>query len=158
MFELILCVHRSLRSSSGYPISEDGLARPPLSPRSSFRPFLVMPWRGILCLGATSFLSFLSFQSKTEKRQPLPPSLVWNECSTLILHDFSHQNKSEFSGISSLCFLSSFSPSASLGHHLPHSTFSDGVSSKKIYNSAPGRITLLSASKPVPRVNKRVFV
>ena len=159
--ELNLCVHRSLRCSLQGSCNCLTGWLDPLSPRPSFSencPFLVMPWRGILCPRATPFLSFLSLANLLKKvnfSTPLP--LVWNECSTVLARLFSSK-KPEFSSICSLCSLSSFSPSASLGHHLTHSTFSDGVSSKEIYNSAPGRITPLSASKPVPRVNKRVFV
>ena len=115
-------------------------------------PFLVMPWRGILCPRATTF-PFLSFSRKTTKKKvnfstPLP--LVWNECSTSILHVLFSSCQPEFSGISS-CFLSSSSPSASLGHHLTHLQLSLMVSAQKEnYNSAPGRFTLSPLQNPFP--------
>jgi len=123
----------------------------------------VLSWS---CHGVASFVPerhpFLSFHSlanllkKVNFSSPLP--LVWNECSTSILHVLFSSCQPEFSGISP-CFLSSSSPSASLGHHLTHLQLSLMVSAQKEnYNSAPGRITPLSAPKPVPRVNKRVFV
>ena len=123
-------------------------------------PFLVMPWRGILCLRATSFLSFHSFAKLLKKVTFSTPSPgVERRVLDSDLARFSHQNKPGFSGISSLCSLSSI---VSFRESRPSpnspSTFSDGVSSKEIYNPAPGRITPLSAPKPVPRVNKRVFV
>ena len=137
--------HRSLRCSSRNPVHLfNGLARPPLFPRPSFSeicPFLVMPWRGILCPRATTF-PFLSFSRKTTKKKvnfstPLP--LVWNECSTSILHVLFSSCKPEFSGIS-LCSPSSSSPSASLGHHLTHLQLSLMVSAQRYLQFRPWTI------------------
>ena len=160
--ELNLCVHRSLRSSSGFPIHlRTGWLDPLLSPRSSFRPFLVMPWRGILCPGATSFLSFLSlYQSKTEKRQPLSPTLVWNECLTQSRTFSFFQKKtrvfwltfSVFSHLRQLMICNGPSLVTTLNFLLM-------VSAQRKSTIPPlDELHFLSASKLVPRVNNRVFV
>ena len=153
-----------MRSSSGFPIHlRTGWLDPLLSPRSSFRPFLVMPWRGILCPGATSFLSFLSlYQSKTEKRQPLSPSLVWNECLTQS-RTFSFSQKtpsflltfSVFSHLRQL-MISICEARPSLVTTL---NFLLMVSAQRKSTIPPlDESHFLSASKLVPRVNNRVFV
>ena len=156
-------LHRSLRCSSRNPVHLfNGLARPPLFPRPSFSeicPFLVLPWRGILSPRATSF-PFLSFSRITTKKGQLLISLALGVERVLdvdLARSFLIMPTRVFWHFFVFSVLI-FSLRESRPSPNSFSTFSDGVSSKEIYNSAPGRIAPLSAQKPVPRVNKRVFV
>ena len=104
----------------------------------------VLSWS---CHGVASFVPerqpFLSFHSlakllkKVNFSTPLP--LVWNECSTSILHVLFSSCKPEFSGIS-LCSPSSSSPSASLGHQLTHLQLSLMVSAQRYLQFRPWTI------------------
>ena len=157
-FEIdLMCLIEACVAAAGILYLFNGLARLPL-PRPSFRKNLSFLGH----LSQSDIFPFLSFFRKTTKKKVTfsdPAPGVERRVLDSDLARSSHQNKPGFSGISSLCSLSSI---VSFRESRPSpnspSTLSDGVSSKEIYNPAPGRITPLSAPKPVPRVNKRVFV
>ena len=77
-FDLMCYIEACVAAAGILFICLTGWLDPLFSPRPSFSeicPFLVMPWRGILCPRATTF-PFLSFSRKTTKKGQLLNSLA----------------------------------------------------------------------------------
>ena len=149
MFELNLCVTSKLAFQQWVShSSENGLARPPPFPSIKFSSFLgpAMAWHPVSRRDIFPFISLSPSKQNWKKTTFAPiPGMEW------VLDKVSHVQFLPEKNPSFLAYvLSVFSSPSAHDFHLWGSTITrhysqlslDGVSSKEIYNSAPGWIAL----------------